>query len=97
MANPIPPKIPTASKYDGPKDYAIKAGVTVVLVNEKKQVTMFKSATADIRVFTSWEVFTYADQATAEADIKAKGWAYTPTATLNATPAPAPAPTPPAK
>jgi len=62
----------------GPRDVIIQAGKVVVLVNDANLVMMYKLATKPIRIFTAYAINTYADEATAQADIKAKGWKYTP-------------------
>jgi hypothetical protein len=90
MATPTPPPAAPA----GPKDLTIKAGKVMVLVNTATNaVTIYKVCTHDTRVFTSWSINQYADEATAKADIAAKGWKFTPPATVTppaaATPAPA--------
>ena len=81
-SNPVPVKaipkpVPPPARV-GPLSYSIAAGKTVVLVNDKNVVTMVNSPVEDIRIFTQWSVNTYADKATAMADITAKGWTYTP-------------------
>jgi len=58
------------------KDTTIPAGKTFLLLNGTK-VELLKSVTAEMRVYTNWTVYTYADQPTALADITAKGWSYT--------------------
>ena len=60
------------------------AGKVVVLVDTTQTpnaVTLYKVAVKPIRVFTAWSVNIYADEATAKADIAAKGWKYTPAET----------------
>ncbi len=81
-SNPVPVKaipkpVPPPARV-GPLSYSIPAGKTVVLVNDKNVVTMVNSPVEDIRIFTQWSVNMYADQATAMADITAKGWTYKP-------------------
>ena len=61
-----------------PRDVTIPAGKVVVLVNDANVVTLYKVATKPIRIFTAYAINTYADEATAQSDIKAKGWQYTP-------------------
>ena len=73
----IPKPVPPPARV-GPLSYSIAAGKTVVFVNDKNVVTMINSPVEDIRIFTQWSVNTYADQATALADITAKGWTYKP-------------------
>jgi hypothetical protein len=40
-------------------------------------VTLYKVCTKATRVFTAWAINQYADEATAKADITAKGWKFT--------------------
>jgi len=44
-------------------------------------VTLYKVCTKATRVFTAWSINQYADEATAKADIAAKGWKFTAPAT----------------
>ena len=90
MATPPTPSAPAVNKLPTPpapetgvpRDTTIPAGKVVVLVDTTQTpnaVTLYKVAVKPIRVFTAWSVNIYADEATAKADIAAKGWKYTPT------------------
>jgi len=62
-----------------PKDIILPAGKTCVLV-DNGSVMLLKDAPADkpTRIFTAWDATIYNTNASALADIKVKGWKYTP-------------------
>jgi hypothetical protein len=99
MATPTPASTPNTTPPPaapaGPKDLTIKAGKVMVLVDASNSVMIYKVCTHDTRIFTSWSINQYADEATAKADIAAKGWKFTPPATVTP-PVPAPATSAPA-
>jgi len=80
---PPPPKKPLLppQAVSGIRDYKIPAGQTVVVVNEKNVVTMFKSVVADFRIFTQWTVNLYPDETTAQTAITTNKWIYNPPTT----------------
>jgi len=82
MATPTPASpntTPPPAAPAGPKDLTIPAGKVLVLVDTASNaVTLYKVCTKATRVFTAWAINQYADEATAKADITAKGWKYTP-------------------
>jgi hypothetical protein len=92
MATPTPASpntTPPPAAPAGPKDLTIPAGKVLVLVDTTANaVTLYKVCTKATRVFTAWSINQYADEATAKADITAKGWKFTaPAAPAPATPA----------
>jgi len=86
MATPTPASTPNTTPPPaapaGPKDVTIPAGKVLVLVDTTANaVTLYKVCTKATRVFTAWSINQYADEATAKADIAAKGWKFTAPAT----------------
>jgi len=79
---PPAPLAPPPAAPAGPKDVTIPAGKVLVLVDTTANaVTLYKVCTKATRVFTAWSINQYADEATAKADIAAKGWKFTAPAT----------------
>ena len=86
MATTPAPTIPKPATPPAgvPRDVTISAGKVLVLVDTTQTpnlVALYKVCTKAVRVFTAYSINEYADEASAQADIKAKGWKYVPEAT----------------
>ena len=94
---PTNPKVPLPPPpaLEGPHNYKVDAGQTVVLVDDKNKVVLFKQFIFKTHIFSDWTFLTYADLATAQAavsaNVAANKWTVDPSLSSKIFPPSAPA------